>query len=46
MYRDTVEFSTAYTGTEDETLVLEYDIIKAWRPVTNRRDVERRDTAE
>ena len=46
LYRDTVEFSTAYTGTEDETLALEDDIIKAWRPVTNRRGIERRDTAE
>lgn len=41
LYRDTVEFSTAYTGTEDETLALEDDIIKAWRPVTNRRGLPR-----
>ena len=39
LYRDTVEFSTAYTGTEDETLELEDDIINAWRPATNRRGV-------
>lgn len=41
LYRDTVEFSAAYTGTEDETLALEDAIIKAWRPLTNRRGVPR-----
>ena len=43
LYRDTVEFSTAYTGAGDETLDLEDAIIKAWRPVTNRRGIERTD---
>lgn len=37
LYGDIVQFSTAYTGTEDETLDLEDDIIKAWRPRTNRK---------
>lgn len=46
LYRDTVEFSIALTGDEDETLSLEDDIIKAWRPVTNRRGIDRRDTAD
>ena len=41
LYRDTVEFSTAYTGTEDETLELEDSIIKAWRPVTNRKGISK-----
>ncbi len=41
LYRDTVEFSTAYTGTEDETLSLEDDIIKAWWPRTNRKGINR-----
>ena len=41
LYRDTVEFSTAYTGAEDETLSLEDDIIKAWQPVTNRKGLQR-----
>ena len=41
LYRDTVEFSTAYTGAEDETLSLEDGIIRAWRPVTNRKGIER-----
>ena len=45
LYRDTVKFSTAFTGTEDETLALEDDIIKAWKPVTNRRGVTREDRA-
>ena len=46
LYRDTVEFSAAYTSTEDETLELEDAIIKAWQPVTNRRGIERRDAVE
>ncbi len=41
LYRDTVEFSIALTGDEDETLSLEDDIIKAWRPVTNRKGIKR-----
>ena len=41
MYRDTVEFSIALTGDEDETLTLEDEIIKAWKPVTNRKGVKR-----
>ena len=41
LYRDTVEFSTGLTGDEDETLSLEDDIIKAWRPVTNRKGIPR-----
>ena len=41
LYRDTVEFSAAYTGTEDETPELEDVIIKAWRPVTNRKGIPR-----
>ena len=39
LYRDTVEFSTALTGDQDETLSLEDEIIKAWRPVTNRKGI-------
>ena len=41
LYRDTVEFSIALTGDEDETLSLEDDIIKAWKPVTNRKGIKR-----
>ena len=41
LYRDTVEFSAAYTGAGDETLELEDAIIKAWRPVTNRKGIPR-----
>ena len=41
LYRDTVEFSIALTGDEDKTLSLEDDIIKAWRPVTNRKGIKR-----
>ena len=40
LYRDTVEFSIALTGDEDETLSLEDEIIKAWKPVTNRKGVK------
>ena len=40
LYRDTVEFSTAFTGDQDETLSLEDDIIRAWQPVTNRRGIK------
>ena len=43
LYRDTVEFSIALTGDEDETLTLEDEIIKAWRPVTNRKGIKRED---
>lgn len=39
LYRDTMEFSVALTGDEDETLSLEDDIIKAWKPVTNRKGI-------
>ena len=39
--RDTVEFSTAFTGDQDETLSLEDDIIRAWQPVTNRKGIKR-----
>ena len=41
LYRDTVEFSTAFTGDQDETLSLEDDIIRAWQPVTNRKGIKR-----
>ena len=41
LYRDTVEFSIALTGDEDETLTLEDEIIKAWEPVTNRKGIKR-----
>ena len=41
LYRDTVEFSIAHTGDEDETLSLEDDIIKDWRPVTNWKGIKR-----
>ena len=41
LYKDTVEFSIALTGDEDETLSLEDDIIKAWKPVTNRKGISR-----
>ena len=41
LYRDTVEFSTALTGDEDQTLSLEDDIIKHWKPVTNRKGLSR-----
>ncbi len=41
LYRDTVEFSTALTGDEDETLSLEDGIIKDWKPVTNRKGIKR-----
>ena len=41
LYRNTVEFSIALTGNEDETLSLEDEIIKAWRPATNRRGIKR-----
>ena len=41
LYRDTVEFSTAYTATDDETLALENTIIKAWQPVTNRKGLQK-----
>ena len=44
LYRDIVEFSVALTGSEDETLSLEADIIQAWRPQTNRRGIERANT--
>lgn len=40
LYRDTVEFSTAFTGNDDETLSLEDAIIQAWRPITNRRGIK------
>ena len=43
LYRDTVEFSVALTGNEDETLTLEDEIIKAWKPVTNRKGTKRED---
>ena len=41
LYGDTVESSAAHTGAENETLFLEYDIIKHWRPVTNLKGVQR-----
>ena len=41
LHRDTVEFSTALTGDEDETLSLENAIIKDWKPVTNRKGIKR-----
>ena len=41
LYRDTVEFSTAFTGNQDETLSLEDAIIRAWQPVTNRKGIKR-----
>ncbi len=41
LYSDTVEFSTAFTGDQDETLTLEDDIIRAWQPVTNRKGIKR-----
>ena len=31
------------TGNEDETLILEDEIIKAWKPVTNRKGTKRED---
>ncbi len=40
LYRDTVEFSTACTGSEDETLALEDAIIKAWIPAANRKGIK------
>ena len=43
LYRDTVEFSVALTGDEDETLTLEDEIIKAWKPVTNRKGIKRKE---
>ena len=43
LYRDTVKFSIALTGDEDETLSLEDEIIKAWKPVTNRKGVKKED---
>ena len=39
LYGDTVEFSAAYTGGDDETLSLEDNIIKTWRPAANRRGI-------
>ena len=41
LYRDVVEFSVAFTGGGDETLSLEDDIIQAWRPVTNRKGINK-----
>ena len=41
LYRDTAEFSIALTGNEDEILSLEDEIIKAWKPVANRKGVKR-----
>lgn len=41
LFHNIVEFSAAYTGSQDETLSLEDDIIRAWRPQTNRRGVGR-----
>ena len=41
LYRNTVEFSTAFTGDQDETLSLEDDIIRAWQPVTNQKGIKR-----
>ena len=41
LYKDSVEFSIALTGNEDEILDLEDEIIKAWRPVTNRKGIKR-----
>ena len=41
LHRDTVEFSIALTGDEDETLSLEDGIIKDWKPVTNRKGIKR-----
>ena len=41
LYRETVEFSIAFTGDEDETLTLEDEIIKAWKPVTNRKGLKK-----
>ena len=32
---DAVEVSVAYTGSEDETLSLEYEIAKAWHSATD-----------
>ena len=46
LYRDTVEFSVAWTGSEDETLSLEDEIIRSWRPLTNRRGLETKDHQE
>ena len=46
LFRDIVEFATAFTGNEDETLALEGDIIRAWRPQTNRRGLEGMDTEQ
>lgn len=40
LYRDITEFSVAFTGSDDETLSLEGNIIRSWRPVTNRRGLE------
>lgn len=39
LYRGITEFSVAFTTSEDETLSLEDEIIRSWRPVTNRRGV-------
>ena len=40
LFHDIVDFSAAFTNSEDETLALEDDIIRAWRPQTNRRGLE------
>ena len=41
LYKNTVDFSTAFTGDQDETLSLEDDIIRAWQPVTNQKGIKR-----
>ena len=46
LFHDIVEFSTAFTSSEDETLALEDEIIRSWRPQTNRRGLEGTGTTE
>lgn len=41
LYQNIVEFSTALTTNEDQILDLESEIITAWRPVTNRKGINK-----
>ena len=43
IYSGITEFSVAFTSSGDETLLLEDDIIRSWRPATNRRGLGRID---
>ena len=40
LFRDIVQFSTAFTAGEQETFALETSVIRRWRPRTNRAKID------